>query len=329
MTIKVRMVPVQPHCFLYGGFDMQMVRTMESLSSIGIDAMALDYWSKDINFDVLHVWGFELQHESLLRIAKSYGKKIVLSPLLPYPTPLRRLQEMLGFNRRTKKMVKYIDKLLVVNELQAAAAVKLYGFNPDAVEIVPTMIDPIFFKHKAHNENNDIDEKYIICVGNILPRKNQVNLARAAVRANCSIKFVGAEMGGEEEYARKLQNEINGSGKLAWYRDLSWTELFELISKSSGVAIPSFTECQPASALEGIALNKPILIANRPYAYQKIFEGALCVDPSSINEMATGLVKILAEGSKYVPKNKMIQECRVEEIGKKLINIYAKVLKSR
>ena len=325
---KVRMVPVQPHCFLYGGFDIQMSRTLDVLRAIGVDAKPLDYWDRSNDFDVLHVWGFEYQHENLLRIAKDYEKKIVVSPLLPYITPWRVTQEYVGLNYRAKRIAKYIDKLIVVNELQANTAVRLYGFNPKSVEIVPTMIDPIFFQNETTHISKAA-EKYLICIGNILPRKNQLNLAKAALMANCSIIFVGRILGGHEDYAEQFQSEIIKSNKIAWYKDIDWGQLFNLIKNSSGVAVPSFEECQPASALEAIALGKPIMMANRPYAFQKIFHGALIINPKSISGMAKGLIQILEDGNKFIIKNKMIEGCKVEKVSSHLEKIYFNLVKQR
>src|SRR6185437_15107033 len=91
--MKIRFVPAQPHCFTYGGFDIQMHRTIEVLRTRGIDARPLDFWSRNLDFDIIHLWGFDTgAHMTTARFAKAYGKNVVLTPLVQYLTTRARLR---------------------------------------------------------------------------------------------------------------------------------------------------------------------------------------------------------------------------------------------
>jgi len=328
--IKVRTVPVQPFCFLYGGFDIQMGRTHEALQSVGVDAKPLDWWSRDEQFDILHVWGLTIQHHGLVRIAKDYGKKVVMTPILTYLTPLEYLRHCYGFirgyNKAIADMLRCVDVLLVVNKLQAVTAMKLYRFPSQSIEVIPTMLDPLFFNAKlVVSPHNDLKD-YIVCAGNILPRKNQIRLAKAALQIGCSIIFIGNAMGGEISYAKAFQKIVDASPSIKWYKWVSWEKLFQIMSSARAIAIPSFNECQPASALEAVALQKPLLIAQRPYAFQEFYTGALMVNPKSIDSIANGLKEILANPRQYTPSRFLINECRPDVIGLKLRQIFERLL---
>src|SRR3569623_2271318 len=56
-NMRVKFFPWQPHCFAFGGFDMQMLDTLDSIKNVGVDASKLDIWSRDNNFDIIHLWG--------------------------------------------------------------------------------------------------------------------------------------------------------------------------------------------------------------------------------------------------------------------------------
>ena len=73
----VRVVPFQPHCFAFGGFDIQMIAAMESARAAGADVAPLDFWRREADFDVLHFWGLEVQHCNAVKWARAGGKKIV------------------------------------------------------------------------------------------------------------------------------------------------------------------------------------------------------------------------------------------------------------
>lgn len=324
--MRVRTAPFQPHCFAYGGFDIQMSRTHEALRLVGVDARPLDWWSRDEQFEVLHVWGLELQHLSLVRFAKDYGKKVVLTPLLPYVTPMSRLHHFAGLikgrTRLLMKLLQCVDVLFVVNRLQADAAMKLYGFPSHSIEVVPTILDPLFFDMKTSPAPFDVPNVYVVCAGNISPRKNQIRLARAALRAGCSVIFVGNAMGGEEAYAKEFLSIVAANPNLKWYRWLSWEDLYGVLRHAAAIALPSFQECQPASCLEAVALQKPLLMADQPYAHQEFFERALTVDAKSEESIAAGLLQLLANPSRYTPRLELVNECRPDFIGQKLRGIF-------
>jgi len=328
--MRIRTVPVQPHCFLYGGFDIQMRRTHEVLRSVGVDARPLDWWSRDEQFEILHIWGLTPQHQNLVRIAKSYGKKVALTPLLPYFTLDSRLRHVAGIITGRRRLVmdimRRVDVLLAVNRLQADAAIKLFGFPSRSIEIIPTILDPLFFNPSAIAAPLCDLDNYVVCAGNIWPRKNQVRLARAALRAGCSMVFVGNEMGGEHAYAEELQRIVDDNPSLRWFKGLNWEDLHRVLFHASAVALPSFEECQPASGLEAVALQKPLLMANEPYAHQEFFVGALTVDAKSEKSIAEGLVRLLANPADYTPKLELVNECRPDFVAPKLRAIFERLL---
>lgn len=328
--MRVRSVPVQPHCFLYGGFDIQMVRTNEILRSVGVDARPLDWWSRDESFDILHVWGLSRQHHNLVRIAKDYEKKVVMTPLLPYLSPTRYLRHWAGLIEGRKKLdmdlLRHVDLMLVVNQLQAETAAKLYGFPLHSIEVIPTILDQIFFDQTVVHPPLDDFQNYVVCAGNILPRKNQIRLAQAALQIECPIVFVGNLMGGEEEYSAEFQQLVKANSSLKWYKWLSWQDLFCVMSNAIGIALISFEECQPASGLEAVALQKPLLLANRSYAHQEFFAGATLVNPKSVESIAAGLSQIIATPNQNVPKRDLVNDCRPDLVALKLRNIFERLI---
>lgn len=329
--MKVRTVPVQPHCFNYGGFDIQMHRTHEALRSVGVDAAPLDWWSRDADFDILHVWGLAPQHQELVRLAQQFGKKVALTPLLPYNTPVARLRHLAGVLTGRKRAVldvlRHVDVLLVVNSLQADAAHRIFGFPASRIEVVPTILDPLFFTHAPADPPTAAPPRYIVCAGNIWPRKNQLRLAQAALQSGASIVFIGNTMGGEESYTAAFAQLVAANpASLQWHKWLSWDDLYRTLRNASAIALPSFLECQPASGLEAAALGKPLLLAHRPYARQEFYSGAVTVDPSSVSAIARGLAQLLQHPDRCTPSPIPVQACRLDAVASNLRSIFERLL---
>jgi glycosyltransferase involved in cell wall biosynthesis len=324
--MKIRVVPMQPHVFLYGGFDMQMVRTIELLQSVGVNAKPLNFWSQDDQFDILHIWGLDRQHLLLSRTAKTYGKKIVMTPLLPYLSPLLYLRHWAGIIEGRKKVerdiLKNIDLMLVVNDFQAETAIKLYGFPESKIKIVPTILDKVFFEKNSDRTPISEQKDYLICVGNILPRKNQLEIARAAIKSNSAVMFVGNELAGDETYIREFDALVSASPLLSWHKDFSPSQVFRAMINSKGVVMPSFVEVQPTAALEAVALGKPLMLADRPYAYQEFYRGSLIIDPSSTGAIAKGLLLLKKQPELYTPKSYLVADCNPKNAALRLKSIF-------
>jgi glycosyltransferase involved in cell wall biosynthesis len=328
--MKIRVVPMQPHLFLYGGFDMQMVRTIQLLQSVGVDAKPLDFWSQNDDFDILHVWGLDRQHLLLTRTAKIYGKKIVMTPLLPYLSPMLYLRHWAGMIEGRKKVereiLKNIDLMLVVNDLQAETATKLYKFPESKIQIVPTILDNVFFDANVDKAVVDDQKDYFVCVGNILPRKNQLLIAKAAIHAGTPIMFIGNKLAGDEGYVAEFESVVSSSPILAWHKDFDPSQVSRAMINSRGVVMPSFVEVQPTAALEAVALGKPLMLADRPYAYQDFYMGALIVDPSSEAAINKGLLQLRDWPQKYSPSRDLVKDINPENASWRLKSIFEKLM---
>lgn len=332
--MKIRVVPAQPHCFAFGGFDIQMHRTLEVLAALGVDARPLDFWSRDGDFDIVHFWGFDTdQHLTAARFARRYGKKIVLTPLLQYLTPrawvryLGALAE--GTARRRIALGRLVDRFLVVNEEQGKTLHHLYRVPKSKIDVIPTILDDRFFDSQpATAALADGFKDFLLCAGNICARKNQLKLAQAAIETGTPVLFAGNVTGGEQGYGEQFRRLIAPHTFLRWNRWMGPPELLEAYRAARGVVLPSFEEQQPTIGLEAAALGKPLLLGRLPYARQKFYRGAFLADPASVRQIGEGLKALTAMPGHFVPPRAMVEECQAASVGAKLKRIFESLMAS-
>ena len=330
--MKIRFVPAQPHCFAFGGFDIQMHRSLEVLTAMGVDAQPLDFWSRDGGFDILHIWGFDTDlHLTTARFAKQYGKKLVLTPLLQYLTPrswLRYAGALIeGTARRRIVLGGLVDKFLAVNDEQGSTLQRLYRVPDSKIEIIPTILDQRFFESQPPRaELADGFAGFMFCAGNICARKNQLKLAQAAIETRTPILFAGDVSGGEEAYGEQFAQAIAPHAFLRWNKWMNGPQLLEAYQAARGVVLPSFEEQQPTIGLEAAALGKPLLLGRLPYARQKFYRGAFLADPASVREIGEGLKALATAPDRYIPPRAVVEECQADRVGAKLKAIYAGLL---
>lgn len=334
--MKVKYVPFQPHCFAFGGFDIQILSTMSAVIKSGVHAEKIDIWSRDNDFDILHCWGLGFHHYENIRWAKSAGKKVVLTALLSYyETFNERIRHL--FSTYIKKAQYYIqianmaDAVVVVNELQAEACLKYFKVPSSKIHIIPHIVHTKYFENKT---DNSFSEKYnvkdyVLTVGNVCSRKNQLNLVKACLKDNIKLVIVGSLLDGEEAYGKQIEIAIDGNPNITWIKGLNANsdELISAYQGSSMVALPSYIEQQPITLLEAVAVQKPLLISDKAFSDQKYYTNAMCVPPHSIGAIADGLQKIRIQPSKYIPSLLTIEECREENAGNKYHQIYTSILK--
>jgi glycosyltransferase involved in cell wall biosynthesis len=331
--MKIKFLPYQPHCFAFGGFELQMLSAFDELQKNNIDVEKLNIWDRSSDFDILHCWGLGLGNYENLYWGKRANKKIVLTALLGYyENSLENLKYLISKyfykHRILMEMVENIDMMVLINEIQAEVAIKYFKVNPSKVKIIPNIVNERFFnygKTPIYNENG-----YILSVGNICGRKNQLNLAKSCIELNVQLVLIGKVLEGEEKYGNELDKLISQNKNIIWIKGLKENsdELFNYFLNCSAFALPSFKEQQPISLLEAAVLKKPLITSSRAYAKQKYYLNSKLINPNSIVSIKSGITEVLKNPKAFVPNMKPLEECHGINVAMSYMEIYKELLKN-
>ncbi len=322
-------MPFQAHCFAFGGFEIQMLETMAAASIAGVDIEKMDPWSRDSDFDILHVWGLEPAHAMNVHWARQMGKQVVMTALLPYLSVSNRLRagvqagvsRLLGREGTRSALLKNVNRLIVVNALQADAAVRLFAFPRERIAIIPHMVAPQFF---TSLQKDDTESKgYVLCTGNICRRKNQLRLVHACRMAGLPLLLIGSVLTGEEAYAAEVREAISGGPSVRWIEGVAKEsdELCRAYKNAAVCALVSFSETQPISLLEARAAGCPLLIADRAYARDPLYRDAVLVEPDVEASITAGLIRAVARGRRGGDPA-WLKQCTREAVGQAYAEIY-------
>ena len=330
--MKVKYYPYQPHCFAFGGFDMQMINTLQAVINAGVNADKLDNWSRDNDFDIIHFWGVGRPNFELIDWAKKSGKRIIATILSPYhDSPKSKL----GYYYRhlhVRQLINYynkIDKIIVLNDLQKKVLTEYYKVPAFKMEIIPNIVEEKYFqtplsdfskKYGAHN--------YVLCTGNICPRKNQYNLALACISLNVNLVLIGNIIDGEGAYGEKVAVLVSDYKNIIWIKELpaSSNDLVSAYYHCALFALPSKNETQPISALEAVAVRKPLILMDREYARQSYYKGAILCKSAKVKDIKIALQKAMI--IKTPPEeNKFVLNCKAEKVGESYRHCYEKLVK--
>jgi len=328
--MRIACLPYQPHCFAFGGFELQMLSNINAISKTGTDIVKLNTWQRDADFDILHCWGLGLGNFENIFWAKRSGKKIVLTALLNYiDTTAEKvrfyLSSFMHRERFSVKMLEYVDKAAVVNDLQAEILSRYYRFPERDITVIPHLVDDRFFI--AAQENGVSKGEYILTVGNVCHRKNQLNLAEGCVKQGKKLVIIGKVLDGEVAYGQRLQELIDSNPDITWIKGLEENSdsLIQHYKSCACVALPSYSEQQPISLLEGAIFNKPLLIADKSYANQKYYDNKVLVNPASIDSISNGIKTIFDEKYDDPKRNHLLDECRGQHIAMSYNEVYQSI----
>lgn len=172
--------------------------------------------------------------------------------------------------------------------------ISLYKIPPEKISVVPLGVAP-HFKPVASDkvrQKYELAERYILFIGDIMPRKNLLRLVKAMkivqqYDPDIQLVLVGDDRG---EYADKVRNALAGvNAKLPGYvpdNDIpglySGAEIFAFVSLYEGFGMPP---------LEAMACGTPVIASNT--LPDILGDAALLVDPYNVQTIADGLIQLV------------------------------------
>ena len=314
---------------------MQMINTLAAVKHAGVDAGKLDVWSRDNDFDILHLWGIGQPNYETIDWAKKAGKAIVATVLIPYhDTAISKAgyyyrRYLSGAGKQMIHYFKLIDKVIVVNEQQKKVLANYYKVDDNKIATIPNLVEEKYFETPSFDFSKKYDVKdYVLCTGNISPRKNQYNLALACINLNVQLVLIGNTLDGEMSYGKKIKVLAATHQNIVWIKELpkASDELVGAYHDCAVYALPSKEETQPISALEAVAMQKPLVLMDRMYARQSFYKGAVLCKSLLVKDIELALTAA-RDNKTIATQNLEIRNCRSESVGEQYKNCYLGLIK--
>lgn len=150
---------------------------------------------------------------------------------------------------------------------------------------------------QIRQETQGFSDEYICCVGAIGPRKNQLNLVKAANITGITTFIIGKVSRGSERYAEKVKKIANKN--VIFFDFLKQEELFSIIKKSRGHVQPSYIETPGLASMEAAALGVPIGVSDVPPVKEYFRDYAYYCDPRSPDSIASCMHNVLNSNTEH------------------------------
>jgi len=188
------------------------------------------------------------------------------------------LKDRLVFRRVVPRAVRRAARVLTVSERTKRDLVQLYGVAPDRVVVTPNGVDPVFGPRQAAEtrpSNSLLQGSYVLAVGAIQPRKNQLAVLEAALAAGVPLVVVGPEKGAElAEAPRRRGARVEGH--------VAIERLAELYRGAACLVQASHFEGFGLPVLEAMASGTPVVAVREPALQEVAGAAAVFVDEDGL-----------------------------------------------
>ncbi|WP_447979728.1 glycosyltransferase [Candidatus Nitrospira bockiana] len=292
MTSPQRVVvTTYPYAFFNpGGGEIQILETVANVKALGIGIDIYSHLSKHISeYSVVHHFSVHGGSEHIIEYIKRYNKRLVISPTIwldepdKYPTEyIRQLLSLADMILPNSKME--MDQLRSYFNIPEEKFTVIYnGVDPCYAEPA----DPHIFKTVYSVDN------YILCVGMIEERKNQLRLIEALKDYPDPVVFVG-------NYRDRQYYDLCRRAAPSHFRFVPYlppkSEILRSAFQSCRLYVqPSLLETPGLSVLESAVSGKPVVVTEGGSTREYLKDLAIYVNPYSLESLREGIQKGLQE----------------------------------
>jgi glycosyltransferase involved in cell wall biosynthesis len=195
------------------------------------------------------------------------------------------------------------DRVIAVSENTRRDALRLYGLDPEKVEVIPEGVEARFnpdvdrVRVSELRERYSLPDRFILCISTIEPRKNLTRLLEAYASLRPSHPDVGLVIAGgkgwlyERFFERLRSLDLERRVTLTGY--VPDEDLPALLNAAEAFAYPSEFEGFGLPPLEAMACGLPVVCSNATSLPEVVGEAGLLLPPHDVRAWVEGLGRVL------------------------------------
>jgi glycosyltransferase involved in cell wall biosynthesis len=206
-----------------------------------------------------------------------------------------------------RRTIALAAKVLTGSEFSRRTIEKAYGLDPEKIKVVPNAASAIFRPVLHESAVNFVRTRFqimapfILSVGDLQPRKNQIGLIGAfaeMIRSNPQLPHHLVFAGKETWHAPKVASAAATSGvadRIHFTGFVADEELVQLYNACDLFAFPSFYEGFGLPVLEAMACGRAVACSNTSALPEVADAAAILFDPHSREAMVRAMTDLLLQ----------------------------------
>lgn len=312
-----------------------IVTPSESASKLG-----KTYWRNFLLSEELEQHKLDLFHGLSNELPMGIHKTEVPSVVTIHDLIFQRYPEFYKFIDRKIyfEKVKYACKsatsVIAISEQTKSDIIEFTGTSEEKIDVIHQSISPLFFEEP---EISNVAEKYglpgefVLAVGTIEERKNQLAILKALHNNNLDIPLV--MVGNPTSYCNDIHKFIaseNLKDKVVFLKNIPEKDLAAIYRLAAVSIYISVFEGFGLPVIESMACSCPVITSNVSCLPETAGDAAVLCNPGDLDELGEKIAKILGDSAyrkELIAKGKTrAEEFKAENYAKRMINFYEKVL---
>ncbi len=322
-----------------GGLQIQIEKTAEGLAKLGVEVLFYDPWKNQIeDVDICHVFSIDTSMSYHVRRAKEMERPIIASPVFnafEIPVWLIKLKVMLSEKipgmraglALSKFMLKSSQRVLALNGREKDLLISVFGLESQKCIVIPNGINKTLGSGtpKLFEEKYGIKD-YILEVGAVGRRKNQLTLIKAVAGSPYSLVIIGGPAGGDESYMNQCK-EIAGDN-VFFMGEVSNDDplLASAFAAAKLFVLPSYSEVMPLTLYEAAIAGCKIIASQNVPVSEEIRQYVPTFNPNKPRELAALIDKQMRSGVDEKIGEIANQMLSWADVGRQIKKIYEEVL---
>ena len=220
-----------------------------------------------------------------------------------YLPPLRALQLRLTVRRTVSRAA----KVITISEFSRRRIAAAYSLDPESIAVTPLAPHSSFrlmnreLAVRRASESLGIDRPFLLNVGDLHPRKNQIGLIRAfkaLLEAHPELPHALVMAGKHTWFAPKVLEEVARSGlgdRIILTKFVDDDTLPVLYNAADLFVFPSFYEGFGLPAIEAMACGAPVVCSSATALPEVVDGAAILFEPESVEEQMKAMRDVLLD----------------------------------
>jgi glycosyltransferase involved in cell wall biosynthesis len=240
------------------------------------------------------------------------------------------------------KKVKYAchsaDKIIAISRQTKHDIETFFHVPPEKVELIYQPVSPVFYEKQNVTElleKYHLPKEFILSVGTLEPRKNQLALLQALQSKEIQIRvvFVGKQTSSYMTEIKRFLEENEMESQVQFLSNIPESDLAALYQTAVLSVYISVFEGFGLPVIESMACGCPVVTSSVSVLPETAGDAAVLCNPAKVEEIAQKVL-LLLENDDF--RNEMIKKGKQranlfhpENYAQKLISLYTEILKRK
>ena len=254
-----------------------------------------------------------------------------------YPEFYRPIDRKIYF-KKVKYACHSADKIVAISKQTKHDIETFFRVPPEKIELIYQPVAPIFFEKQNTSEIHEkhhLPEKFILSVGTIEPRKNQLALLQAlhSKEIKVPVVFVGKQTTSYLAEMKRFMKENEMESQVKFLSNISDADLAALYQTATLSVYISVFEGFGLPVIESMACGCPVVTSSVSVLPETAGHAAVFCNPAKTEEIAQKVTLLLENEdfrNEIIEKGKQrAEQFQPESYAKKLISLYAEILNGK